>query len=89
MAAIYGKDYAQYRRDRDFELGDKSWCFEWMKWVVWEKVKQNKGFADILLAIPKNAFIIEQAQRKSRTLWGAWNDELLKARKIVITAAEL
>ena len=86
---IYGKDYARYRRDKDFELGDKSWCFEWMKWVVWEKVKQNKGFADLLVAIPQNAIIIEQAQRKSRTLWGAWNDELLKARKIVITAAEL
>ena len=67
----------------------KSQIWRVLKMVNYWKVKQNKGFADILLAIPKNAFIIEQAQRKSRTLWGAWNDELLKARKIVITAAEL
>ena len=86
---VYGKEYAQYRRDEDFELGNKFWCYEWMKWIVWEKVKQNQGFRDILLAIPKNAVIIEKAQKESHTMWGAWNDELLKEREIVTLAAEL
>lgn len=84
---IYNKDYSQYRRDKDFELGDKSWCFEWMKWVVWEKVKQNKEFRDILLSIPRNAIIIEQAQKKSHTMWGCWNEELKKEREILTLAA--
>jgi hypothetical protein len=84
---IYNKDYSQYRRDKDFELGDNSWCFEWMKWVVWEKVKQNKEFRDILLSIPPNAMIIEQAQKKSHTMWGCWNDELKKEREILTLAA--
>jgi hypothetical protein len=59
-----------------------------MKWVVWEKVKQNQGFRDILLAIPRNAVIIEKAQKESHTMWGAWNDELLNVREIVKLAAE-
>ena len=86
---VYGKEYEKYRRDKDFELGDKFWCYEWMKWIVWEKVKQNQGFRDILLAIPRNAVIIEKAQKESHTMWGAWNDELLKEREIVKLAAEL
>lgn len=68
------------------------WCFEWMKWIVWEKVKQNKGFADILLSIPRNAIIIEQAQKKptkTPSMWGAWNEELLAERKIVIRTAQI
>lgn len=91
MKRVYvrGNEYAPFRRDNDFELGDKSWCFEWMKWVVWEKAKQNKGFRDILLSIPRNAVIIEKAQKESEIMWGAWNDELIKLREIVITAAEL
>ena len=84
---IYNKEYAPYRRDYEFELGRQNWCYEWMKWVVWEKVKQNKGFRDILLAIPKNAVIIEQAQRRGHVMWGCWNEELIKERIIVKLAA--
>ena len=81
--------YYKFRRDTEFENGKQFWCYEWMKWIVWEKVKQNKGFREILLAIPKNAVIIEQAQRRSKTMWGAWNEELLHERSIVIRAAEI
>ena len=84
---IYNKEYAPYRRDYEFELGRQNWCYEWMKWVVWEKVKQNKGFRDILLAIPKNAVIIEQAQRRGRVMWGCWNEELIKERTVMKLAA--
>lgn len=84
---IYNKEYAPYRRDYEFELGRQNWCYEWMKWVVWEKVKQNKGLRDILLAIPKNAIIIEQAQRRGRVMWGCWNEELINERMIMKLAA--
>ena len=86
---VKGKDYGRYRRDRQFEDGKEMWCFEWMKWIVWEKVKQNEGFREILLAIPKEAVIIEQAQKKTALMWGAWNDDLLGERKIVTIAAQI
>jgi hypothetical protein len=44
------------------------------------------------LAIPKNAVIIEQAQKKPKkkpSMWGAWNEDLLSERKIVIRAAQV
>lgn len=82
------RDYVENRRDIEFDLGDETWCYEWMKWIVWEKVKQNKGFQEILLSIPENAMIIEKAQRKTDTKWGAWNEELMKERTIVIKAVK-
>lgn len=89
---IYSQEHWKDRRDTEFEDCKEMWCFEWMKWIVWEKVKQNKGFADILLSIPRNAIIIEQAQKKptkTPSMWGAWNEELLAERKIVIRAAQV
>lgn len=89
---IYSQEHWKDRRDTEFEDGKEMWCFEWMKWIVWEKVKQNKGFADILLSIPRNAIIIEQAQKKptkTPSMWGAWNEDLLAERKIVIRAAQV
>lgn len=90
---IYSTEHFHNRRETEFEKGKELWCFEWMKWIVWEKVKQNKGFADILLAIPKNAVIIEQAQKKptdkNLSKWGAWNEDLLSERRIVIRAAQV
>ena len=82
-------EYYKYRRDTEFEKGKQLWCYEWMKWVVWEKVKQNKGFKDILLSIPRDAIIIEQAQKESDTQWGAWNEELLAERGIVVKSTEI
>lgn len=85
MKRTYIRDsrYAPYRRDTQFENGKEMWCYEWMKFVVWQKVKQNKGFRDILLAIPKNAVIIEQAQHKTDLMWGCINDELEKERDLL------
>ena len=89
---IYSQEHWMHRRDKEFEIGNGLWCFEWMKWIIWEKVKQNKEFADILLSIPRNAVIIEQAQNKPKTkpsMWGAWNDELLKEREIIKRTSQI
>ena len=86
---VRGREYVRFRRDTQFENGKELWCFEWMKWITWEKVRQNEEFRKLLLSIPKEAFIIEQAQRKSDLMWGAWNEDLLAERKIVIRAAQI
>ncbi len=82
-------EYWKYRRDTEFEKGKQQWCYEWMKFIIAEKVRQNKGFRDILLSIPRDAVIIEQAQKEKDTQWGAWNEELLSERSVVTKAAEV
>ena len=88
---IYNEDftdgYYKLRRDREFEGGKQLWCYEWMKFIVWLKVKQNEEFRNILLSIPKNAVIIEQAQKKGHTQWACWNEELIQEKRIVIESA--
>ena len=49
-----------------------------MLYVVWQKVKQNRKFRDLLMAVPNNAIIIEDStyQRGATSdFWGAKNDE--------------
>ena len=89
---IYAQEYKRFLRDTEFENGKEMWCFEWMKWIVWEKVRQNEEFKKILLSIPKDAIIIEQAQRKPKgkpSMWGAWNEELKRERNIVIRTTQI
>lgn len=90
---IYGREFKRFLRDSEFENGKEMWCFEWMKWVVWEKVRQNEEFKNILLRIPKNAVIIEQAQHRPQkdkpSMWGAWNEEIKKERDILVTFSEI
>lgn len=90
---IYGREFKRFLRDSEFENGKEMWCFEWMKWVVWEKVRQNEEFKNILLRIPKNAVIIEQAQHRPQkdkpSIWGAWNEEIKKERDILVTFSEI
>lgn len=90
---IYGKDFKKYLRDTEFENGKEMWCFEWMKWVVWEKVRQNEEFKNILQSIPRNAIIIEQAQHRPQkgkpSMWGAWNEAIKKERDILATFSEI
>ena len=80
---IYNSKYEYVRRDLEFENGKQMWCYEWMKYVVWEKCKQNKEFQNVLLSIPRNAIIIEQAQHKNKLIWGCWNEELKRTRDIM------
>ena len=90
---IYGREYKRFLRDTEFENGKEMWCFEWMKWITWEKVRQNQEFKDILLSIPKDAIIIEQAQKRPTkdkpSMWGAWNEELKRERNIVIRTTQI
>ena len=90
---IYGREFKRFLRDSEFENGKEMWCFEWMKWIVWEKVRQNEEFKNILLRIPKNAVIIEQAQHRPQkdkpSIWGAWNEEIKKERDILVTFSEI
>ena len=90
---IYGREFKRFLRDSEFENSKEMWCFEWMKWVVWEKVRQNEEFKNILLRIPKNAVIIEQAQHRPQkdkpSIWGAWNEEIKKERDILVTFSEI
>ena len=56
---------------------------EWMKYVVWNKVKDNKEFRELLLSIPENAHIVENSTHqkgKTSAIWGAKNYELEEAR---------
>ena len=90
---IYGREFKRFLRDSEFENGKEMWCFEWMKWIVSEKVRQNEEFKNILLRIPKNAVIIEQAQHRPQkdkpSMWGAWNEEIKKERDILVTFSEI
>jgi len=61
----------------------ESFNIEWMKYVVWNKVKSNKKFLELLLSVPKNAYIVENStHQKGRTaaIWGAKNQALEEAR---------
>lgn len=56
---------------------------EWMKWVVWEKVKGNMEFREMLESVPFDAMIVENSTRQTgptATIWGAKNPELEAAR---------
>lgn len=72
------------------ELLRKDWNsfnVEWMKWSVWQKVKKNKRFAEVLCSIPRTAYIIENSthQRNSETslFWGMSNVELEEKRATI------
>lgn len=65
---------------------------QWMLYVVWQKVSQNKEFSDKLRVIPDNAMIVENSSyQKGDTalFWGMKNEELRKAHDIIDIAVEL
>ena len=53
----------------------RSFKIDWMLFCVWEKIKQNEEFRNILLAIPQGATIIEDNSFKNKpdTYWGCFN----------------
>ena len=78
---------AKKRIRRKYEsLGRPDWesfNIEWMKYVVWNKVKWNSEFRRLLLSIPPDAHIVENStfQRSATAaIWGAKNRELKAAR---------
>lgn len=72
------------------DYGRKDWeefNVEWMKWVVWQKIKGNENFRKILLSIPRNAFIVENSTHQkgvTSSFWGAKNPELEEKREIMV-----
>lgn len=71
----YEEDYSR----KDWE----EFNVEWMKWVVWQKIKGNEDFRKVLLSIPRNAHIIENSTHQkgaTSSFWGAKNTELEERR---------
>ena len=62
----------------------ESFNIEWMKYVVWNKVKGNEAFQKLLLSVPLNAMIVENSTLqtgKTAEVWGAKNQDLEAARE--------
>lgn len=69
---------------------------QWMLFVVWQKVTQNKKFAEKLRKIPSNAMIVEnstfqkvQKGKDTAAFWGMRNQVIKEATQILETAAEV
>lgn len=65
---------------------------QWMLYVVWQKVSQNKAFAKKLRNIPSCAMIVENSTfQKGETsdFWGMKNQAIKDAVPILETAAEV
>lgn len=57
----------------------RTYNIEWMLYVVWCKCVQNPSFRELLLRLPKNAFIIEDCSMRkgpTATIWGCRNEKL-------------
>lgn len=55
----------------------ENWRFDWMFYIVWNKVKQNKEFADILLSLPMEKNFVEDGNKtRTGSIWGCRNIEL-------------
>lgn len=86
---------------RKFEhIGRKDWeqfNVQWMLYVLWCKVRQNKDFSDLLRHIPSNCTIIENSthqrpqkgQKDTSAFWGAKNDVLEEKRDLLEKDAEI
>ena len=64
----------------------QSFNVEYMKWCVWQKIKGNDDFRQLLMSIPRNAYIIENStQQKGATaiFWGMANKDLEDKRSII------
>lgn len=69
-----------------------SFNVQWMLFVVWQKVTQNKEFAVKLRKIPPYAMIVENStfqKGETATFWGMKNEAIKEATPIIETAAEV
>ena len=90
IAAKSGYDAKKVVRQKyedSFSRDDwQSFNVEYMKWCVWQKIKGNNDFKQLLLSIPRNAYIIENStQQKGATalFWGMANKDLEEKRSII------
>lgn len=76
-------------RRKNESLAREDWYtfnVEWMLNVVWTKVKQNKKFRQLLMAVPDNAILIEDTTYQkgaTSSFWGAKNAERKEFSKLV------
>lgn len=77
------------------ELIRKDWeeiMADWMLYVIWNKCRGNKDFADKLKSIPRDAIIMENnttIHEGTSVYWGSKNTELEEAREKVARYTEL
>lgn len=69
-----------------------SYNVQWMLFVVWQKITQNKEFAEKLKKIPPYAMIIENSsfqKTETATFWGMKNEAIKEAIPLFETASEI
>ena len=79
---VVRQKYEDYFGREDWE----TYNVEYMKWCVWQKIKGNSDFRQLLMNIPRNAYIIENStqQKGAKALfWGMSNKELEDKRAII------
>lgn len=83
----YDAKKAIRKKYEDDGRGDwQTFNVEWMKWCVWQKIKGNDDFRNVLLAIPQHAYIIENSTHQkgqTATFWGMKNEELEAKRELL------
>ncbi len=65
---------------------------QWMLFVVWQKVTQNKEFAEKLRKIPSYAMIVENStfqKGETATFWGMRNEAIKEAVPLIETATQV
>lgn len=65
---------------------------QWMIFVLWQKTKGNKPFADLLTKVPIDAHLVENTSYQhgpTATFWGAKNPELKLAREEAVARVDI
>lgn len=83
------------RKYEQVGYGRKDWNtfnVQWMLYVVWQKVTQNKDFQKLLKYVPNNAIIVENSTYQkgaTSTFWGMKNETLKEKLEIMEKAVEV
>jgi transcriptional regulator with XRE-family HTH domain len=83
------------RKYEQVGLGREDWNtfnVQWMLYVVWQKVTQNKAFAEKLRMIPSYSMIVENStfqKGETSVFWGMYNQAIKDAIPILEKAAEV
>ncbi len=94
LTAKSGYDAKKAVRKKYEDYGREDWetfNVEWMKWCVWQKIKGNDDFKNVLLAIPLHSYIIENSTHQkgeTATFWGMKNEELEAKRELLERCTE-
>ena len=73
-------------RNQGIAIPENEWKrfnLEWMKFVVWEKCRTNKDFAELLKSVPETTMIVENCTGMTSSTaqyWGCSNKQLSELR---------